>query len=175
MAFGRAFQLICVALCAGVLPVSGQTTLDELYAAIDEGTNKKVAFLSKAYFMSVHSVLPAKTEPIYCDNSITSGVGKGCNSVEAMVDLIKSGDVVAALDAHPTAAMYEHLHIFSSTVISTRAMFMAPAKSEDMPHGTNTTAASSYHLSMAVDAAIVALQSAGKDEQLRIKWEPFES
>merc|ERR1719393_824440 len=51
---------------------------------------------------------------------------------------------------------------------------MAPPFSDDMPHGTNTDAASSYDLSLAVDAAIVTLQQAGKDEEIRLQNMPFE-
>jgi len=150
------------------------SNLDELYKAIEKGTNKKVAFLSKAYFMSVHNVLPANTQPVYCDNSETEGPGVGCDTTEKMVELIRTGAVVAALDAHPTQKMYDDFHIFSSTVISTRGIFMAPLKSADMPHGTSTPAASSRDLSMAVDASIVKMQNTGLDEKLRIKWSPFD-
>lgn len=145
-------------------------TLDQLYSAIETGSNKKVAFLSQANYDSVHTVLPSSTEAVICDATHAT-----CKSTADMIDHIKSGDFVAGLiSGLPTADQAPSLHTFSSTVISLRAMFMAPANSQETPHGSLATAQSSYELSLAVDAAIVRLQSAGKDEEVRQNNLPFE-
>merc|ERR1719330_1209036 len=92
-----------------------------------------------------------------------------------MIELIKNGDILAGLiSGLPESEHAPFLNTFSSTVVSTRAMLMAPALSADTPHGSNSTSASSYDLSLAVDAAIVSLQQAGKDEEIRLANMPFE-
>jgi len=147
--------------------------VDELSAAIKSGSNKKVAFLTQANFDSVHNMLPSSIEKVICDN--TTQFSLICDSVTDMIELIKNGDVLAGLiSGLPESTHAPSLNTFSSTVVSTRAMLMAPIQSSDTPHGTSSTSASSYELSLAVDAAVVSLQQAGKDEEIRLANMPFE-
>jgi hypothetical protein len=158
--------------------VTGQqqlTDLTMLTSAINTGTNKKVAFLTQANFDGVHNVLPSTVEPIICDGRNTS-VGQ-CSNTDELIGKITSGLVLAGLiSGLPEAQFASQLNTFSSTVVSTRAMFMRPSYSADTPHGspTNQPAISSFDLSKAVDAAIVSLQQAGKDEAIRLQNMPFE-
>merc|ERR1711963_416474 len=149
-------------------PFSGQALLQgKLWPKM------KVAFISQANFDSVHNVLPDSVQVVLCDG--TSHFGLTCSGTQDMINLIKNGDLLAGLiSGLPDHDQAPHLNTFSSTVVSTRAMLMAPALSSDTPHGTNSNSTSSFDLSLAVDAAIVSLQQAGKDEQIRLANMPFE-
>lgn len=154
----------CVFLTAVALTAATNiVNVDELSAAINNGDNKRVAFLSEANYDSVHNVIPRSVEPVYL------------SSTGDMIARIMSGDILAGLiSGLPEAEHAPSLNTFSSTVVSTRAMLMAPTQSPDMPHGTVEDNASSYHLSLAVDAAIVSLQRSGRDEEIRLANMPFE-
>jgi len=149
-------------------------TLEQLGDAIGRGPNRKVGFLSIANADAVHTVLPASVERVIC----TSGYDNGpinCTSTDDMVSLVKDGTLVAGLiSGLPPPDQAGYLHQFSSTVVSTRAMLMAPPNTAETPHGPTDAALSSYDLSKAVDAAIVSMQTAGKDEEIRKNNMPFE-
>ena len=167
--------LLAALICVTAAEVN-LATLDDLYEAIQTGDNKKVAFLTLANYDAVRTVLPSNVEPIFCDTSVKSGVGAGCDSTDEMIGLITSGQVVGGLkfSGLPSARHARNLNIFSSTIVSTRAMLMAPVHSAEMPHGTTDATKASYDLSKAVDASIVTMQAQGLDEKARQNNLPFE-
>jgi len=168
-------SLLLTALICVTVADTNLATLDELSAALKTGSNKKVAFLTPANYDAVHTVLPSNVKPIYCDGSVKSGVGAGCDSTDKLIALITAGEVLGGLiSGLPSAQHAPNVNTFSSTVVSTRAMLMAPAHSAEMPHGTTDLKKTSFDLSKAVDAAIVRVQSQGKDEKVRQNNMPFE-
>lgn len=172
MVQGSIARIAHVIAALATTAVANIVTLDQLVDNINSGGNKKVGFLSEANFQSVHNVLPDDTEPVYCDGSDSTIT---CTSTEDMINLIREGTLLAGLiSGLPNDEQAPHLNVFSSTVVSTRAMFMAPVQSLDHPHGTTNAAHSSTDLSFAVDAAIVSLQQQGKDEEIRAQNMPFE-
>jgi hypothetical protein len=164
--------IFAVCLCVHAA-ASNIVNLDQLNAAIDAGPLKRVAFLSQANYDAVQTVLSDNVQVVICDG--TNTLYPGCDSTDELIQLIKDGAILAGLiSGLPESQHADQLNTFTSTVISLRAMFMAPPHSVEMPHGTKTSALSSYDLSRAVDAAIVTMQSTGKDEQVRLANMPFE-
>jgi hypothetical protein len=148
--------------------------LEQLNEALDSGSNKKVAFLTQANYDAVHTVLSDNADVIICDGTDPTYLAS-CDETDDMIQLIKDGEILAGLiSGLPEANESIHLHTFSSTVVSLRAMYMAPPHSSETPHGTVAPAMSSLDLSKAVDAAIVRLQSMGKDEETAQNNAPFE-
>jgi hypothetical protein len=149
-------------------------TLDELNSALDAtGGNKRVAFLTQANYDAVHTVLSSNAEVVICDGSDV--VYSSCTSTSAIIGHVIDDTFLAGLiSGLPDAISAPSLNSFSSTVVSLRAMFMAPVFSDETPHGTLTSAKSAMDLSFAVDAAIVTLQSTGTDEKVRQSNMPFE-
>jgi len=149
-------------------------TLAELNSEIDkQGGNKKVAFLTKANHDSVKTVLSSNAQVVICDGSDTDF--PSCDSTAELIGLIRDDSVLAGLiSGLPDADSAPHLNAFSSTVVSLRAMLMAPVFSSETPHGTLGETKSSKDLSLAVDAVIVTLQSSGIDSQVAHRNMPFE-
>jgi len=148
-------------------------TVDGLNAALQAGVNKKVAFLAQANYDAVQTVLDDSVQVVICDGS--DATYANCSSTDDMVHHILQGDFAAGLiSGLPEAHFDQYLNIFSSTVVSLRSMFMAPAHSTEMVHGTTEPSKSSEDLSLAVDAAVVRLQAEGKDEEAKLSNMPFE-
>ena len=162
------------ALCVpSVAAAEDIITLDMLTERITAGPLRKVAFLSQANADSVHTVLPASVEVVICDGK-KSYYGVSCAGTDGIVAAVRGGEVLAGLiSGLPETEVAPFLHTFSSTMISPRAMLMAPDVALDMPHGVGDAAKSSADLSLAVDAAIVSLQAQGIDEQIRLANMPF--
>lgn len=151
-------------------------SLDELNSALDaSGGSKRVAFLTQANYDAVHTVLSSNAEVVICDGNDVAF--PYCSSTAAMIGYITDDEgtfLAGLISGLPDATSAPSLNSFSSSVVSLRAMLMAPVYSDETPHGTLSAATSSMDLSLAVDAAIVALQSSGADEKVRQSNMPFE-
>ena len=146
--------------------------LDELVNAIKTGPNRKVAFLAEANFKSVHTVLPSEVQAVICDGEEHYKVK--CQGKGDIVKLVENGGVIAALiSGLPEEKEAKTLHAFSSTLISPRAMLMAPDISTDHPHGAPPER-STRDLALALNSAIVRVQTKGLDQEARKKNMPFE-
>jgi len=109
------------------------TTRAELNAAIESGPNRKMGFLSQANYMSIHTMLSSKVEPMIY------------SSTNDLYEAVKDGSVVGALmSGQPT----EEFNKFSTDMISPRSFQMT-----DDPM--------SRDLMEAVDAAVVRSHNAG--------------
>ncbi|XP_013408888.1 uncharacterized protein LOC106172641 [Lingula anatina] len=148
-------------------------TLEELQKAIKVGDNKKVGFLSLTNFQSVKTVLPSNVQVVVCDGE-KEYFGIRCKATDDLLKLVKDGKLIAGLiSGLPEEHHAAHVHVFSSTLISPRAMFMVPDVSFAHPHGAPPQK-SSRDLSRALNAAIVRVQTKGLDEKARLANMPFE-
>ena len=156
-----AFGLLpAITLNAGAAQIS---TLNELIRTLNEsGTNAKLGFLSGANYISVKRILTKNVIPVYYQHK------------KNMMQSVLNGSIVAGLmTSLPDRQWYLRFNIFGSTVVSLHAILMAPDNSSAYPQGVPEDL-SSYHLSIAVNAAIERFHALGIDKRVAEKNLPME-
>lgn len=134
--------------CTNQRVASAITSRGKLNTAISDGDNKKMGFLSEANYMSMHTVLSDKVQPVYY------------TSTDELYAAVDSEEIVAALiSGTPDAERY---NIFSTDLISPRAFQMMPGDS-------------SKDLMEAIDAAVVRTHNAGELLLAQDANPPFEA
>eukprot|EP00930_Biecheleria_cincta_P084070 TRINITY_DN73567_c0_g1_i1.p1 TRINITY_DN73567_c0_g1~~TRINITY_DN73567_c0_g1_i1.p1 ORF type:complete len:645 (-),score=92.35 TRINITY_DN73567_c0_g1_i1:468-2402(-) len=120
----------------------------QLNDALERGPNRRMGFLSKANFNSVHTVLNKKVEPVYFADT------------EKIYQAVESGDVIAALiSGMPNSS---RVMTFPSDLISPRSFQMKPGPDSE-------------HLMQAVDAAVVRTHYHGELLKAQLANPPFEA
>ncbi|CAE8623164.1 unnamed protein product [Polarella glacialis] len=152
----QALPIVCLfcqlSACLGAVVPDVVSTVtissrQSLNAALEAGPNRRMGFLSEANFLSMHTVLSKKVEPVYFTDK------------EELYKAVTSENVLAALiSGVPNKTMFS---AFSSDLVSPRAFQMMPGSaSDDLMH--------------AVDAAVVRTHNGGDLVRVAEANHPFE-
>ncbi|RMZ99795.1 hypothetical protein BpHYR1_046149 [Brachionus plicatilis] len=134
--------------------------LDELIDHLSKNYGSKIGLLTPSNYASVKRILPDGVKPVYVEHE------------QDLTKMVLNGSIVAALvSGLPEKKYHDALHIFSSNLVTMHSFLMAPDLSTDYPHG-NSENLSTYHLSLAINAAQSKMQLKGIDLQLAIKNAP---
>eukprot|EP00401_Gymnodinium_catenatum_P000505 CAMPEP_0117554824 /NCGR_PEP_ID=MMETSP0784-20121206/50954_1 /TAXON_ID=39447 /ORGANISM="" /LENGTH=477 /DNA_ID=CAMNT_0005352003 /DNA_START=69 /DNA_END=1498 /DNA_ORIENTATION=- len=123
-------------------------TREQLNAAIDQGPNTHMGFLSEANYLSVHTVLSSNVSPMFFTDT------------SELYNAVDNGDVVAALiSGQPDGSRFS---VFSTDLVSPRSFQMKPGPDAE-------------DLMKAVDAAVVRTHNAAELLKAQERNPPFQA